>query len=135
MFRLLFSGFLLVGTVPALAQQFPAAPLRSQGEQMRSFSLKNESGQVITSAQAHMTNGKNRVLTYEPVQPNQAREIVVPRNECLDSLTIHLNDGRTFHADHMNDCKETKILVGNRGIGLASNVNPQGDKASSRPPQ
>jgi hypothetical protein len=103
---------------PALAQQYPAAPLRSPGEQMRSFSLKNESGQVVTSAQAHMTDGKNRVLTYEPVQPNQAREIVVPRKECLDSIAVQLNNGRTLRANHMKSCKETQIVVGDAGIGM-----------------
>jgi hypothetical protein len=118
------AGLLLAAT-PALAQQFPAAPLRSKGEQVRAFSLKNESGQVVTSAQAHMTDGKRRVLTYEPVQPNEAREIVVPRNECIDAVTVQLNDGRTLRANHMNDCKETKIVVGKAGIDVQSNTNPR----------
>jgi hypothetical protein len=116
---------LTLAAIPALAQEFPAAPLRSPGEQMRSFSLTNESGQVVTSAQAHMTDGKNRVLTYAPVQPNHAREIVVPREECLGSLAVHLNNGRTLRADHMNDCKATQILVGEAGLGVRSRVNPR----------
>lgn len=125
MSRLILLTAVLLCATPTLAQQFPAAPLRSAGEQMRSFSMTNQSGQVVTSAVAHMTDGKTRVLTYAPVQPNQAREIVVPRNECLDSLTVHLNDGRTLNAAHMNDCKATKILVGAAGIGTQSNVNPR----------
>lgn len=116
---------LTLAAVPALAQQFPAAPLRSPGEQMRSFSLKNESGQVVTSAQAHMTDGKNRVLTYASLQPNQAREIVVPRRECLDSLAVQLNNGRTLRAGHLNDCNATQIVVGEAGLGVQSNVNPR----------
>jgi hypothetical protein len=124
--RVLLLTCVLLAAGPALAQQFPAAPLRSPGEQMRSFSLKNESHQAVTSAQAHMTDGQNRVLTYEPVQPNQAREIVVPRKECLDAVIVHLNDGRTLRADHMNDCKATQIVVGDAGIGMQSNVNPRG---------
>jgi len=120
---LLLLGLVLV-SAPALAQQFPAAPLRSPGEQMRSFSLTNQSGQVITSAQAQMTDGKKRVLTYAPIQRNQAREIVVPRQECLDQVVVHLNNGQTLHADHMNDCKATKIVVGQAGIGMQSNLNP-----------
>lgn len=110
---------------PALAQQFPAAPLRSKGEQMRSFSMKNQSGQVITSAEAHMTDGKTRVLTYAPVQPNEAREIVVPRQECLAGLTVHLNNGKILHATKLNDCKSTKVFVGAQGIGIGSNLNPR----------
>ncbi len=122
MSRLLPAVCLLLTAGAAQAQQFPAAPVRTPGEQMRSFLLKNESGEVLTSAQAHMTDGQNRVLTYEPVQPNQAREIVVPRKECLDSLAIHLNNGRTLRADHMNDCKATQIVVGDAGV--RANVNP-----------
>ena len=91
---------------------------------MRSFSLKNESGQVLTSAQAHMTDGKNRVLTYASVQPNQAREIVVPRQECLDSLVVQLNNGRTLRAGHLNDCKATQIVVGEPGSASSRTSTP-----------
>ena len=125
MLRAVAVGCLAARREPDVAQQFPAAPLRTPGEQMRSFSLTNESGQVVTSAQAHMTDGKDRVLTYEPIQRNQAREIVVPRQECLDSVVVHLNNGRTLRAEHMNDCKATKIVVGKTGIGIASNANPR----------
>ncbi|MGA3401928.1 MAG: hypothetical protein ABSC95_22160 [Acetobacteraceae bacterium] len=125
MVRLLPLVCLVLTAGPALAQQFPTAPLRSPKEQMRSFSLKNESGQVVTSAQAHMTDGKNRVLSYAPVQPNQARKIVVPRQECLDSMMVSLNNGRTLRADHMNDCTATQIVVGDTGIGTPSTVNPR----------
>jgi hypothetical protein len=116
--------FFTLVAAPAFAQQFPAAPLQSPGEQVRTFWFKNESGQVIMSVQAHMTDGKNRVLTYAPVEPTQAREIVVPREECIDSMAVHLNNGRTLRADHMNDCKATQIVVGEAGIGVQSNVNP-----------
>jgi hypothetical protein len=72
-----------------------------------------------------MTDGKNRVLSYAPVQPNQARKIVVPRQECLDSMMVSLNNGRTLRADHMNDCTATQIVVGDTGIGTPSTVNPR----------
>jgi len=124
-FRTLLLPCLTLAAVPAFAQQFPAAPLRSPGEQMRSFLLRNESGQLVTSAQAHMTDGKNRVLTYAPVQPNQAREIVVPREECLDSVAVQLNNGRMLRVDHMNDCKGTQILVGEAGLGVQTSVKPR----------
>ena len=124
MSRLLLVISVLLAAAPAMAQQHPAAPLRSQGERMRSFSLINRSGQVVTAAQAHMTDGKDRVLTYAPIQPNEAREIVVPASECLDAVTVHLNDGRTLRGAHLNDCKLTKIVVGHSGIGTNSNENP-----------
>ncbi len=122
MLRLLPVVYLVLSAGPALAQQFPAAPLRAPGEQMRSFSLKNESKDVVTSAQAHMTDGKDRVLTYAPVQPNETKEIVVPRAECLDSVAVHLNNGHTLRADHMNDCKAAQVVVGDAGIGTQSNA-------------
>lgn len=115
----------ILSAVPALAQQHPAAPLTPSAAQMRSFSMKNQSGEVITSAEARMTDGKTRVLTYAPVQPNEAREIVVPRQECLAALTVHLNNGKTLRAGHLRDCKETKIFVGAHGIGIGSNLNPR----------
>jgi len=122
---LLVLGLALLAA-PALAQQFPAAPLRTPGEPMRAFSLTNRSGQVITSAQARMSDGKQRVLTYAPIQRDQAREIVVPRRECLNAMIVHLNNGQTLHADHMNDCDAARIIVGRAGIGVASNVKPLG---------
>ncbi|HTW69098.1 MAG TPA: hypothetical protein VME47_04350 [Acetobacteraceae bacterium] len=122
--RTLLMIALVLSAAPALAQQFPAAPVRSPGQPVRSFSLTNQSGQVIVSAQAKMSDGKQRVLTYAPIQRNQAREIVVPRQECLDSMAVHLNDGQTLRAVHMNDCNGTKIIVGPTGIRIASNANP-----------
>ena len=125
MVRLLPVLCLAMAVYPAFAQQRPAAPLTPNGEQMRAFSLRNQSHQPITSAEAHMTDGKDRVLTYAPVQPNQARQIVVPRQECVDSVTVHLNIGKTLHADHLQDCRATQIMVGDAGIGVQSNVNPR----------
>ena len=122
MWRLLVVVGLVLVSGPALEQQYPAAPLRSPGEQMRSSSLKNESREVVTSAEAHMTDGKDRVLTYAPVQPSRAKEIMVPWAECLDSVAVQLNNGRTLRADHMNDCKATQIVVGDAGIGTQSNA-------------
>ena len=119
-------------SVGAYAQTYPAAPLSPKGEQARSLSLRNMSGQVITSAQAHMTDGSNRVLTHETVQPNQAREIVVPRNACLEGVTVHLNNGSTLKADKLNDCRSSLIVVGGEGIDVRS-ANVRQTQTNSKP--
>ena len=124
MLRPLIVTAVMLIAAPALAQRFPAAPLRTPGEQVRSFALTNRSGDVIVSVEAKMTDGTRRVLTYAPIQRNEVREIVVPRQECLDSMAVHLNNGKTLRAVHMKDCKATRITVGRTGIGTATNENP-----------
>ena len=118
--------------VAANAQTYPAAPLSPNGEQARSLSLKNTSGQTITSAQAQMTDGSSRVLTHEPLQPNQAREVVVPRKACLQGVTVHLTNGRTFKADSLNDCRSSEIIVGGEGINVRS-ANVPHAQTNSKP--
>lgn len=124
MMRLVLPVGLMLIAAPALAQQLPVAPLGSPGQQMRRFLLTNQSGQVIVSAEARMTDGKKRVLTYAPLPRNQARWIVVPRQECLDSMVVHLNNGLTQHADHLNDCKAAKIVVEQTRIVIPANQDP-----------
>jgi hypothetical protein len=116
---LLLMAAMLIG-VPALAQQLPVVPLRSPKDQVWRFLLTNQSGQVIVSALAQMTDGKKRVLTYSPLPRKEARWIVVPKQECLDSLVVHLNDGETLRADHMNDCTAGKIVVGPARVVVVS---------------
>jgi len=116
---LLLAGFLLLAT-PAMAQLHPSAPLGPSGQQVRSFSLKNMSHQAIVFARAKMTDGKTRALTYSPVEPGEAREIVVPRKECLAEVTVHLNDGRSLKAPHLDDCRSNQLIVGDKGIDVLS---------------
>lgn len=125
MVRLLLVCCLALAAAPAAAQQFSAAPLVPKGEQVRSFVLRNQSGAAITSVLAQMTDGKKRVLTYEPVEPNQARRIVVPRNECLDVVTVRLTTGKTLRAADLNDCGAAPIVVGEAAIAVQAPVKPR----------
>ena len=115
---LFLAGFLLIAA-PAMAQLHPSAPLGPSGQQVRSFSLKNMSHQPIVF-RAKMTDGQIRALTYSPVQPGQAREIVVPRKECLAEVTVQLNDGRSLKAPNLNDCRSNQLIVGDKGIDVLS---------------
>ena len=122
--RLLFAALLLVAG-PAAAQLRPAAPLAPSGEQSRSFSLKNTSQHAVTRADAHMTDGQTRKLTDDRLQPQQSRQIVVPRSECLDSIDVSLDNGRSLRAENLNDCRDTQIVVTDNGIDTGSNLNPR----------
>lgn len=121
---LLFAG-LLLSAAPALAQQYPAVPLGPSGEQSRSFSLENMSHHAIVSARAYMTNGRSRVLTHAPVEPGEAREVVVPRKDCLARVTVQLNNGRSLQANHLNDCRSNQLIVGDQGINILSAAVPR----------
>lgn len=109
---------LLLAAAPAWAQQYPAAPLSPNGEQARAFSLKNMAHDPVVSARATMTDGQTRVLTHEPIQPGQARQVVVPRKDCLAKVSVQLNNGRTLKAEHLNDCRSNLLIVGDKGIDV-----------------
>ncbi len=78
------------------------------------------SHQAIVFARAYMTNGKSRALTYSPIEPGEAREVVVPRKDCLSSVSVQLNNGRTLKAAHLNDCRSNQLIVGDQGIDVLS---------------
>ena len=82
------------------------------------------SRQAIVFARAYMTNGKSRALTYSPIAPGDARQVVVPRKDCLASVSVQLNDGRTLKAAHLHDCRSNQLIVSDHGIDvLAANVH------------
>jgi hypothetical protein len=118
MLRTPLLAVLLLAAAPAWAQQYPAAPLSPNGEQARAFSLKNMSHQPVVSARAFMTDGQTRVLTHSPIEPGQAREVVVPRKDCLKAVSVQLNNGRSLKADHLNDCRSNLLIVGDNGIDV-----------------
>ncbi|HET8997707.1 MAG TPA: hypothetical protein VFN42_13650 [Acetobacteraceae bacterium] len=111
---------LLLFATPALAQVRPSAPLGPSGQNVRSFSLKNMSHAPVVFARARMTDGKIRALTYSPIQPGEARQIVVPRKECLADVVVKLNNGRTLKAPNLNDCRSNQLVVRDRGINVLS---------------
>jgi len=122
MWRVLLLSSVLQAPVLGWAQQYPAAPLGPEGQRARSVSLHNLSKQVVVSAEARMTDGKTRPLTDRPVRVAQAREIVVPASECLDGVTVKLDDGRTLRADNLKECGATRIQVDDNGVHLLSSA-------------
>ena len=125
---------MLLAAAPAWAQQYLAAPLSPNGEQARAFSLKNMSHEPVVSARAYMTDGKTRVLTHEPIEPGQARQVVVPRKDCLAKVTVQLNNGRKLTADHLKDCRSNLLVVGDKGIDVMG-ADVQRLRRGGEPPQ
>jgi hypothetical protein len=114
-------GLLAYG--PAVyAQPDTGPPVADQ--HTRAIFLRNLCGQPMVSALARTTDGQTRVLTYEPVQPGQGRWIVLPRQQCLESVTVHLNNGRVLQADRLNECRPAAIVVSDGGIALRSSAQP-----------
>ena len=129
---LVLAALLLIAT-PAMAQIHPSVPLGPSGEQARSFSLKNMSHQAVVFARARMTDGKARALTYSPIQPGEAREIVVPRKECLAEVVVQLNNGRSLKASNLDDCRSNQLIVHDGGIDVLS-ADVQRLRRGKRPP-
>ena len=109
---------------PTWSQTYPAAPLGPSGEQARSISLQNLSSATVTEASATMTDGKTHALSQGPVRPRQAREIVVPRDECLADVNVRLDNGRSLNSRPGHDCRATRIVVSDNGVQFISSAVP-----------
>jgi len=56
--------------------------------------MLNRGNRVVVAAHARMTNGDVAELNRgDPTSPLQARDVVVPCNGCLASLTVELKSG------------------------------------------
>ena len=115
MSRRLFPMLVSIASGSALAQDghLPnAAPLQSM-QQAHSYSLLNQSSQIIVSATMRMTNHDERDLTWDqPVQPHQGRNIAVPANDCLSVVEVKFKSGQTPHSSpHFRcDIKDRAVI-------------------------
>lgn len=124
--HVILMALLALGSTSAYAQN-NAAPLKTM-ERARSYAITNRSSDTIVSAEATMTNGDRRSLTWnEPLPPEQVRNIAVPSQDCLASMTVRLKSGRTLNSSGRPDCRDTRIRVSDSGISI-------GSAASNRPP-
>jgi hypothetical protein len=123
-------GLLVLGASgPGLAAStLPnAAPLATM-QQAHSYAIVNRSDQTIVKAHARMTNGHQRDLAWnEPLPPNQGRDVAVPSNDCLASLTVSLQSGKTLRTSGTPDCHVTRFVVTDNGIQPSTS-------ATNRPP-
>lgn len=131
MIRLLFAC--LTGVTLLAAGQSASAQIIShrpngvplyQQQNAHSYELVNHSGHVIVSAEARMTNGDVRDLTWgKPVLPRKGRNVAVPAKECLAVVTVRFDDGRAMRSGAPN-CRQTRITVTDHAISIGNNGTP-----------
>jgi len=101
----------LLVAVPAwAAQQPPAASLYHQ-QDSRSISIHNLARQAVTAAQVQTTDGKTWDLAKGMIPRNQAKEIIVPAQDCITNVRVTLKNGRTLSQNGLNACRNTEIVV------------------------
>ena len=108
--------------VPAAAQNTGAG---GQGKQtfqnLRSFVIQNNSKSVLMSVKLVSTkDGQTMFETKHPVQPDESVEAQVARDDCLAEVDATFKDGRTLRSTGLNDCKMTRVSVGDQQIKLES---------------
>ena len=123
---------LLLACQPAWSQTYPAAPLGPSGEQARSISFQNLSNATVTAARATMTDGKTVDLIKGPVRPTQAREVVVPREDCLAGVDVRLDNGQNLNAKAPDGCRATRVVVNDNGVQFISSAVPGAQQRGGR---
>ncbi len=124
----LLAALALFAAAPALAaQQPPAASLYHQ-EDSRSISIQNWSGQPVTAAQVQTTDGHTWDIGKGVIPQNQAKEIIVPAQDCIANVRVTLQDGRTLGISRANACRNTQIVVRAESLSIptqaASGLKP-----------
>ena len=126
--KLLASGVLAGGLVatplanqPALAAEGPRA--EQQAKELRGFTLTNDTGRTIVEAHAYTTTGKEIDLTKPgPIRSQLAQNFMVERAECVDRVQVRLDDGKTMSRDHLNDCKDPRLVARDAGITVETSA-------------
>jgi hypothetical protein len=114
----------------ALSLAVPAATAQNTGaggqgketfQNLRSFTVRNDSKSVVTSVKLVSTDG-GRVLFQNPnpIQPSQAAEAQVGRDQCLAEVDVTFKDGRTLRSAGLNDCHLTRVSIGDERIEVES---------------
>ncbi len=108
--------------LPAAAQQTGAG---GQGkhtfQNLRSFTIENNSKDPIASVTLLSTHdGQQLFKTNHQIQPNEAAEAQVGRDQCLAEVDVTFKGGRTLRSAGLNDCKMTRVSISDRDIRLES---------------
>lgn len=90
-------------------------------QNLRSFSIQNNSKTALADVKLISTNnGQTMFETKHPMQPDESAEAQVSRDDCLAEVDATFKDGRVLRAKGLNDCKMTRVSVGNQEIKLES---------------
>ena len=111
---------------PAAAQNLPGQGGASPQTNIHNYTLKNQSGQVITKAQASFSNGDAKsVAPASGIQPSQGQSFGEDQRACLIHLDVTLKDGTALTLDHPTDCKLAVLTVGQKSITVNSSASLQ----------
>lgn len=107
---------------PAAAQNTGAGGQGKQSFQnLRSFTVRNDSKSVVASVKLISTNGGQVLFqTHNAIQPSEAEEAQVGRDQCVAEVDATFKDGRTLCSTGLNDCKMTRVSIGDQRIDLES---------------
>lgn len=108
--------------LPAAAQQTGTGGKGKQtGQNLRSFTIENNSKHPLASVTLLSTDGgKQMFQTSHQIQPNEAAEAQVGRDQCLAEVDVTFKGGRTLRSKGLNDCKMTRVSISDQGVKLES---------------
>ena len=103
---------------PAAAQNTGADGNGKQNfKNLRSFTVQNNSQTVISSLKLISTEGGQPMFqTDRTIQPNEAAETQVGRDQCLAEVDVTFKGGRTLQSKGLHDCKLTRLSIGENKI-------------------
>lgn len=118
---------LLVAAPAWAAQQPPAASLYHQ-QNSRSIAIHNLANQTVTTARVQTTDGKIWDIAKGSIPPNQAKEIIVPAQDCIAEIDVTLKNGRTLSQTGLNACRNTQIEVRDNRVMIPQPAVPGGQQ-------
>ena len=111
---------------PALAQNLPGqGKERPSTHNIRSYTLKNQSGQVITAAEARFSDGQSKSIAPDSgIQPLQGQSFSEDQKACLTNVTATLKDGTKLAlAGTPTDCRLAVVIVEPKSIVVNSSAS------------
>ncbi len=124
---ILFAGVplaILAFAAPALAGNMPNAANLSTQQDSRAITLQNLTGEKITQAHVQTTDGRVWNIGHGAIEDNHASEVIVPARDCLASVTVQLDNGRTLQSTELHSCNSTKVVVRKDAISIPQEAVP-----------
>lgn len=110
---------------PALAQNLPGqGNERPSTHNIRNYTMTNQSGQVITAAEARFSDGQSKsIAPATGIEPLEGQSFSADQKACLTDVTATLKDGtRLALAPAPIDCRLTIVLVEPKSIVVNSSA-------------
>ena len=83
--------------------------------------MHNDSKSVVARVKLISTHGGQVMFENpSPIQPSHAAEAQVGRDQCLAEVDVTFKDGRTLRSAGLNECKMTRVSIGDERIALQS---------------